>query len=144
MMDAAQVLFASPGDLSRALGRELSYANAAAVAFEAFPKLRFLISTHRDTSDDYRQTLQVRVDSREGSEEAGPHDVGPVIDRIGSGDALAGAVLDGIIRGAPLQEIAQLGIAAGVLKMGVIGDRWTGSRADLLAFGTQDGGGVRR
>jgi 2-dehydro-3-deoxygluconokinase len=136
MMAAAQVLFASEGDLSRAVQRDLSGTpdGVAKAAFEAFPSLRFLISTRRETDSIYAQTLAVRVDSRDDSHETEAVPVGPLVDRIGSGDALAGAALDAIISGEPVDKIAAAGIAAGVLKVGIAGDRWVGSREDLEAF----------
>jgi len=143
MMESSEVLFASAGDLSRALGRDAS-GNPAETAFEAFPKLRFLISTRRETAAGFSQTLSMRIDSREGSHETDAFPVGPAVDRIGSGDALAGAALDAIIRGASLQEIAAAGIAAGVLKIGIAGDRWIGTREELSAFHEERGSDVRR
>jgi 2-dehydro-3-deoxygluconokinase len=146
MMESAQVLFASSGDLSRALQRKLPSEpdGVAEVAFEALPKLRFLISTKRETSLDYHQTLAMRVDSREGSHQTDAIPVGPVVDRIGSGDALAGAALDAILRDEKVDRIAAAGIAAGVLKIGIAGDRWVGTREELEAFHSNRGGDVRR
>ena len=146
MMACAHVLFASAGDLSRALQRDLpgEPKSVAEAAFAEFPSLRFLISTRRETGPDYAQTLAMRVDSREGAFETDAIPVGAPIDRIGSGDALAGAALDAIIAGAPVDRIAAAGIAAGVLKIGIAGDRWAGSRDELEAFHSDRRGDVRR
>jgi len=144
MMEAADVLFASTGDLSRALGRDLSADGSSAAAFEAFPRLRFLVSTRRETGADYGQTLAMRIDSRDGSHQTPSIPVGPIVDRIGSGDALAGAALDAIIRGQSIEEVAAAGLAAGILKIGMAGDRWVGSRDELEAFHSQRGSDVRR
>jgi len=143
VMEGSDVLFASSGDLSRALGRDLQK-GAAEAAFKAFPKLRFLVSTRRETAGDYSQTLSMRVESRDGSHETEAIAVGPVVDRIGSGDALAGAALDAIIRGASIEEIASAGIAAGVLKVGMAGDRWVGAREELETFHSSRGSDGRR
>lgn len=146
MMEAAEVLFASRGDLSRALGLELpTDARAVAeAAFDQFPKLRFLISTRRTNADDYGQSLAMRVDAREGEFETEAVPVGPVVDRIGSGDALAAAALDRIMHNAAVEDIAAAGLAAGILKVGVAGDRWVGTRDELAAFGDGRGGDVKR
>ena len=146
MMESAKVLFASAGDLSRALERELlgQPESAAEAAFDSFPQLAALISTRRETASDYGQTLAMRVDTREGWHQTDAIPVGPVVDRIGSGDALAGAALDAIIRGEPVEQIAAAGIAAGVLKIGIAGDRWVGNREELETFHTNRGGDVRR
>ena len=144
MMEASELLFASAGDISRALGRELDSDGASQAAFDAFPRLKILVSTRRQTANDYSQSLAVRVDSRDRSYQTEAIPVGPIVDRIGSGDALAGAVLDAVIRGAPIEEIAMTGLAAGVLKVGIAGDRWVGTREDLEQFQKGRGGDVRR
>jgi 2-dehydro-3-deoxygluconokinase len=125
MMKAADVLFASTADLTRALGHELTGGSrdAAEAAFKAFPRLRFLVSTRREATAANDQTFSVRVDSRGDAFETDLASVGPPLDRIGSGDAVAGAALDAIIRGASIREIARNALAAGLLKIGIAGDR---------------------
>ncbi|QIK79649.1 sugar kinase [Sphingomonas piscis] len=144
MMDAAEVLFASAGDLSRALGRCVDQQNAAELAFASFPKLRYLISTRRAHRGDYDQSLSMQVHTSDGAYETEATPVGLVVDRIGSGDALAAAALDGIMRGASLQQIAEAGLAAGILKIGIAGDRWVGTRDELADFHSGIGGDVKR
>jgi 2-dehydro-3-deoxygluconokinase len=145
----ADVLFASPHDISRVLGIDLRTGTredrraAAEAAFAAFESLQFVASTARSTEAG-RPTLSARIDSRDLSEETAAAPLGTVIDRIGSGDAFAGAVIDGILRGAPLQEIANQGLAAAVLKHRLHGDRWIGTRAELEAFDPFVAGDVQR
>jgi 2-dehydro-3-deoxygluconokinase len=135
----ADVLFASPGDISRVLGIDLQSETredrraAAEAAFEAFEHVRFIATTTR-LAEAGRSTLSARVDSRELGYETAAAALGTIIDRIGSGDAFAGAVIDAILRRAPLEEIAQRGLAAAVLKHGISGDRWIGTRAELESF----------
>jgi 2-dehydro-3-deoxygluconokinase len=139
MVDLADLLFASPADLSRILGIDLQNETsehrraATEAAFTAFAGVKFVASTTRSLEGPHH-TLSARVDSRESGHETAPGPLGTVIERIGSGDAFAGAVIDAILRRAPLEEIAQRGLAAAVLKHGLHGDRWTGTRAELEAF----------
>jgi 2-dehydro-3-deoxygluconokinase len=135
----ADVLFANAADISRVLGIDLQWETpehrraSAEAAFKAFEHLQFVATTTRLTEAG-RSTLSARVDSREQSYETPAAPLGTVIDRIGSGDAFAGAVIDAILRRAPLDEIAQRGLAAAVLKHGIQGDRWIGTRAELESF----------
>src|SRR5205085_986889 len=102
----ADVLFASPADISRVLGIDLQMATrehrraAAEAAFAAFAGLQFVGSTTR-SMEDGRPTLSARIDSPDVGEETAAAPLGTVIDRIGSGDAFAGAVIDSILRHAP-------------------------------------------
>jgi 2-dehydro-3-deoxygluconokinase len=139
LIGLADVLFAGPTDISRVLGIDLQTATsehrraAAEAAFAAFESLQLVAATTRSL-DDGRATLSTRIDSRDLGEETAAAPLGTVIDRIGSGDAFAGAVIDGILRGAPLTAIAKGGLAAAVLKHRLKGDRWIGTRAELEAL----------
>ena len=99
-----------------------------------------------DRARNVRVTLQVEVhiDDAGPGEETAAAPLGTVIDRIGSGDAFAGAVIDSILRHAPLDEIAKRGLAAAVLKQRLHGDRWIGTRAELEAFDPFVTGDVQR
>lgn len=135
----ADVLFASPADISRVLGIDLQSETsehrrtAAEAAFNVFEHLQFVASTTRSLEGG-GSTLSVRVDSPELDHETAAAPLRMVIDRIGSGDAFAGAAIDAILRRAPLEEIAQRGLAAAVLNHGIRGDRWIGTRAELESF----------
>ena len=91
-----------------------------------------------------RPTLSARIDSRHLGEETAAAPLGTVLERIGSGDAFAGAVIDAILRRAPLEEIAKRGLAAAVLKHHIHGDRWIGTRAELETFDPFGTGDVQR
>lgn len=130
LMSMAQVIFASAQDISRGLGIDVSDGGAAAgAAFEAFDRLQFIASTQRSTD-----RLSARIDSRDGSHETESAPLGHIIDRIGSGDAFAGGVIDGLIRRLPIEQCARRGLAAAVMKHSIAGDRWVGTLADLEAF----------
>jgi len=150
IMGATDLLFASARDICRALGCDVPEATAqgrraaAQAAFDAFPSVRAIVSTRRDIASDGSSMLTVRVDDRETAHETDATPVGPVIDRIGTGDAMAGAIIDAVMRGAGIHEIARVGVAAAVLKHGVAGDQWVGSAAELEAFHGKRQGDVLR
>ena len=144
LMEMAHLLFASPHDISRVLQVGADDARAAAdAAFDAFEDLQFIASTCRSQDGD-RQTLSARIDSRETWHETEAAPLRLVIDRIGSGDAFAGAVIDGIRSGLSLERCASQGLAAAVIKHSIAGDRWIGTRADLETFDPFGPGDVLR
>lgn len=135
----ADILFASAFDISRLLGTPPPE-NAAAsanepvrAAFNELGRLQWVASTRRIV-EDRGQLLSCRVESRDERFETGPVPLGKIIDRIGSGDAFAGAVIHGILSGRTHQECAILGLAAAVMKHGIAGDRWVGTLEDLETF----------
>ena len=134
----ADVLFASPDDLIR-LG--FHHGDPAKAAFSAFDSLNVIASTRRSVE---RQQLSARVETREEAYETEVAPLGQVFDRIGSGDAFAGAVIDAVLRGASLKETATIGLAAAVMKHGNVGDLWIGTREELEAFDPFAPGDIRR
>ena len=58
--------------------------------------------------------------------------------------AIAGAVIDGLLRKLALEGCAKQGLAAAVMKHAIKGDRWIGTRAELQEFDPFDAGDVRR
>ena len=141
----ATLLFASPQDISRVLGKSFAddRREASKAAFDAFERLETIASTRRSNDGD-GQRLSARVDQRASSHETEPAALGQAIDRIGSGDAFAGAVIDGLLRKLLPEECAKQGLAAAVMKHAIAGDRWIGSRAELQEFDPFDAGDVRR
>lgn len=140
----AEVLFASSDDIARMLQQEFANeAQAIDSAFAGFGRLRCIASTRRSTNGG-RQLLSARVHVRGDSFETEPAMLWQAIDRIGSGDAFAGAVIDGLMRGLAPAKCASQGLAAAVMKHSVAGDRWIGTRAELEEFDPFGAGDVRR
>lgn len=140
----ADVLFAGSRDIARLLGGdEEEMSAAAASAFAAFDRLSVIGSTRR-SFDESGQHLSARIDFRDSGFETDPAPIVNLIDRIGSGDAFAGAVIDQILQGGIPERCAATGLAAAVAKHGIAGDRWIGTRAELDAFDPYRPGDVRR
>ena len=60
--------------------------------------------------------------------------LGPIVDRIGGGDAFAAGVLHGLIKGWAPERTIRFGLAAGCLKHSVPGDFNLVSEADVEAL----------
>ena len=140
MAGSADVLFAGAHDIGRALGwapdgdTPEARRAAAEAAFQAFPNLSVIASTRREILPGGAQRFGARIDARETFFETPTASLGNIVDRIGTGDAFAGAVIDSLFRKQPLGTCARLGLAAAALKHSIAGDRWIGSRDDLDRF----------
>ena len=145
----SDVLFASPTDLSRLLECKLESGtidhrrHAAEAAFCKFESLSIIACTPRSFGDG-RQRLAARIDRREKGYETGSAIIGPVIDRIGSGDSFAAGTIDALLSKASIELCALRGLAAAVMKHSIAGDRWIGTRADLEGFDPFVAGDVLR
>ncbi len=106
---------------------------AAQAAFAAFPRLELIASTARHVLGADHHQLTARVDRRDASYQSGEVDVTSIVDRIGTGDAYAAGVLDGWLRGVPLEEMAENGLAMALLKHSLRGDMPLFSGADVAA-----------
>jgi 2-dehydro-3-deoxygluconokinase len=133
--EQADVLLANPRDLALVLRRDDlgEHRAAAEAAFEAFAGPQLIACTRRQFDED-RQLLSARIDDRDGGHETAPAPLRSVVDRIGSGDAFAGAVIDGMLGRMALDECAAHGLGAAVSKHCIAGDRWIGTREELYAF----------
>ena len=144
LIAAATTIFASPQDISRILRTEFADGEAAAqAALERFERLEVVAWTHRSVDGD-RPSLSAGVVTRSERHETEPARMGQVIDRIGSGDAFAGAIINGLLRGQSAAECATRGLAAAIMKHAIAGDRWTGTREELEAFDPFGKSDVRR
>jgi 2-dehydro-3-deoxygluconokinase len=135
----ADVLFASPLDISRLLGKDFLSNSAedrraaAEAAFAEFDRAQQIAFTRRIFSEA-GQKLAARVDTRSGGHETEPAPLASVVNRIGSGDAFAGAVIDGILHQCTPEQCANAGLSAAVAKHSISGDRWIGTRQELASF----------
>lgn len=136
----SEILFGNHRDVSLLLGREFGgegaerRREAALAALEAFPKLRLIASTARHVEDADTHRISARIDSREGSAQTQEVTVSGIVDRIGSGDAFACGVLDGVLSGLDLESTARSGLALAVLKHSLPGDTSLCGRRDLESF----------
>lgn len=146
------LLFADHRDMAVVLGTpfeqdspEARVDAAARAAFEAFPTITRLATTLRTQLSVDHHRLSGRLVTREGGvHAAGPHDLVPIVDRIGAGDAFAAGVLHGLLSDAGDAASLDFGLAAACLKHSLPGDFNLVGVADMVAFLGQERLDVRR
>lgn len=140
LVGKAEVLFGNNRDISLLLGREFSgegeapRREAAEAAFGAFPNLKLIASTVRHVDHSGKHRISARLDIRDSGIQTDEITLSAVVDRIGSGDALAAGVLHGFLCGASQEQIARYGLALACLKHSLPGDSSLFTKADLDAF----------
>lgn len=147
----ASTLFGNARDLALMLGRgddpaESSdgFRAAGAAAFEAFPQLERIATMVRQQKSVDHHDLTAWMLTRTRLVAARSYTVGPIVDRIGAGDAFAAGVLHGLRRGYDDEQALNFGLAAGCLKHSVPGDFNLVSESDVRALMDDAGFGVRR
>ena len=124
----ATLLFGNHRDAGLLLGREFSgegedrRREAALALLDAFPSLEHVASTAREIMGPDAHRLTARIDTRDESGASDPVLVTPVVDRVGTGDAFAAGILDGLWAGRHLADAARHGLALAALKHGLRGD----------------------
>jgi len=142
----ATILFGNHRDAGLLLGKEFSgegadrRREAALALLDRFPSLEYVASTAREIVGPDVHRITARIDTRDEGGASDPAVVAPVIDRVGTGDAFAAGVLDGLWQGKDLAAAAKHGLALSVLKHGIRGDFAPFSRAtvDQLSDVAQD------
>lgn len=133
----ATLLFGNHRDAALLLGREFSgdgedrRRDAALALLDHFPSLEYVASTAREIVEPDTHRLTARIDTRDAGGASDPTIVTPVIDRVGTGDAFAAGVLDGLWAGKGLADAARHGLALAALKHGLHGDFAPFSRAAI-------------
>jgi 2-dehydro-3-deoxygluconokinase len=136
----ADLLFGNHRDIALLLGREFAGEDedrrhdAAAAAFEAYPRLQMIASTSRTVESVDCHRLSARIDTRVGHVQTGEAVISGIVDRIGAGDAFAAGVLHALRTGKDAAEAARSALALAILKHSLPGDASLFREADLEAF----------
>lgn len=152
VLECTDLLFADHRDMAVVLGTafgqdtpEARVDAAAAAAFAAFPGLQRMATTLRRQHSVDHHTLSARLVARGGGvQQAGSHEVSPIVDRIGAGDAFAAGLLHGLLTGQGDAGSLAFGLAAACLKHSVPGDFNLVGAADVAAFVSEGRLDVRR
>ena len=140
LLGHADLLFGNHRDIALVLGRDFAgegedrRREAAAAAFEAFPRLQMIASTSRTVESVDRHRLSARIDTRTDHVQTGEAVISGIVDRIGGGDAFAAGVLHALRTGGDAKEAARNGLALAILKHSLPGDASLFRVADLEAF----------
>jgi 2-dehydro-3-deoxygluconokinase len=147
----ADTVFGNARDLALILGRDFGDADSAdvfqragAAAFEAFPTLQRIATTVRRQQSVDQHEISAWMLTRSGQVATRSYAVGPIVDRIGAGDAFAAGVLHGLRRGMKDEQTLHFGLAAACLKHSIPGDFNLVTEADVRALMDDAGFGVRR
>ncbi len=152
VMAEADLLFANERDIEVVLGREFTQPDpaqrfhaAATAAFTSFPHLRRMVATVREQASVDHHVLSGLSVKRDGGVIKAPRrNVGPIVDRIGTGDAFAAGVLHGELAGLDEATGLRFGLAAACLKHSVPGDFSPLGVRDIAAFAAGEDFRVRR
>lgn len=152
LMQEANVLFANHRDIELVLGTaceaasaEQSFAQAARLAFQAFPHLQQFTCTVRQAASAGRQQLAGILALPDGTSlTAGPYELDDIVDRIGAGDAFAAGFLHGLRSDWSMQQCLDFALAAGAHKHSVAGDIPRASVAEVHAWMQAASADVRR
>jgi 2-dehydro-3-deoxygluconokinase len=124
----ADLVFGNARDIALMLGQEFAdvadgarFGPAATAAFAAWPRLQWLATTVR--ADAEAATLAGVLAGRAGGMwRTATRSLAGAVDRIGSGDAFAAALLHGLLRGTEPSAALEFALAAAWLKHSVPGD----------------------
>lgn len=147
----AQLLFADERALAMMLGAAMPagddsarFTALARQAFAAMPGLRRIAATTRRESSADEQEIGGLLASRDRTHAARQWPLRTIVDRIGSGDAFAAALLHRLGAGADDSQALEFAVAAAALKHSLPGDASLAKPEDINALLANSGFGVRR
>ncbi|MRW89740.1 sugar kinase [Duganella sp. FT80W] len=109
-------------------------ASAIRAAFDAWPQLNAIAATSRSQLSVERHQLGATLHTRDGeTATAPPRQLADIVDRIGTGDAFAAALLHGILRDWRAADCIRFALAAACSKHSIAGDMHPLSEAQILA-----------
>ncbi|MCI5772292.1 MAG: sugar kinase [Clostridiales bacterium] len=117
------------------------YADLCARAMEAYPALRVIGLTMRESTSADDNTVQGCLYTREGMLESPTYRMGDIVDRVGGGDSFAAGLIWGLNRYESPQDALNFAMASGVLKHTIPGDFNRVSAEEVEALMGGDGGG---
>ncbi|MEY2854891.1 MAG: 2-dehydro-3-deoxygluconokinase, partial [Pseudomonadota bacterium] len=150
-MSVARVAFADSRVLGLVLGEEIprtdevaAFTRLARKAFVRYPRLQQIAATSRTEHSASRHELQGFLATRDGVESSDRLVADPIVDRIGTGDAFAAALLLASLEGMASRQALSWAVAACVLKHSFPGDFNLATRVEVEALAAGRSGGIRR
>lgn len=147
----ARTLFADPRDVALLTGTPepggepvAAIEAAARAAFAAFAPLERFATTIRVAHSADLQELSAVCVTRKQTFTAPARAVGPIVDRIGGGDAFAAGLLHAHASGSGEEEALRFALAAACLKHSIPGDANLASAAEVQALLEEPQRDVRR
>ncbi len=129
MVSLAHCLFAGRRDARYLLDGDFTQSDArdgfekvCAAYRSKWPTLEVIASTNRTVIDSRHHQLLGRVCVGDGVAYSRQHDLVGIVDRVGAGDAFAGAVLDQVARRISAQQAVDFATASAAIKHSIPGD----------------------
>jgi 2-dehydro-3-deoxygluconokinase len=145
MLEKATLALVDERDISLILGASFANREAAAkAAFAAFPMLRMIAATTRETHGVNDYSLGASLYTRVREYHYPPIALPGVVDRIGGGDAFAGGLLYALMQGMPEVDALAFALYSAAAKHGQAGDQSHASAADIRALMAGGGLDVKR
>jgi 2-dehydro-3-deoxygluconokinase len=145
MLDQATLAFIDERDIALILGRDVGdRKEAAKAAFAAFPNLRMIAATTRETHGVKDYSLGATLFTRSGDYTQPAIALSGVVDRIGGGDAFAGGFLYAVMQGMPEADALAFALYSAAAKHGQAGDASHASATDIRALMAGGGLDVKR
>ena len=145
MLDHATLAFIDERDIALILGRDVGdRKQSSQAAFAAFPNLRMIAATQRETRGVNDYSLGATLFTRNNARYCPPIALPGVVDRIGGGDAFAGGFLYAHMSGMPETDALAFALYSAAAKHGQSGDASHASVADIRALMAGGGLDVKR
>ncbi|GFH41942.1 2-dehydro-3-deoxygluconokinase [Lactococcus hodotermopsidis] len=110
-----------------------------------FPNIKLFYATKREVISSSHNKLTGHIWSKtDGIFTSKTHDITPIVDRVGGGDAFSGGVLHGLLSDWSLQKTIDFGTAASSLKHTIHGDTNQFSEKEVLDFARSGSGAIQR
>ena len=111
---------------------------------QMYPNIRYMASTFRTVYSASKHSLQANFFVDGQIYQSPEFVIGPVIDRVGGGDAFAAAILHGTLEEMPYDRIVSFAAAASVLKHTIYGDCNLFSTKEVMEFIGNHSGCIER
>ncbi len=141
-LDSIHLLGMEPADSSLSQTERLQnyYSKLAA----SYPGIRYICSTFRKIKSATSNTLQGNLYSGSRLFQSKVHNIEPIVDRVGGGDAFMAGILAGVLEGWDPQMTADFATAASALKHTVHGDSNSFTKEEVLALAESEPGKILR
>ncbi len=112
----------------------VQYSDIAEYLFSEYPNIKTLLITHRYGHDTSEVEIGALAGTRHSLTQLTTRNIHNVVDRIGSGDALAAGFMYSYIKGNPLDKCVDFALAAGGLAHMIDGDNFILHEHDIVTL----------
>lgn len=139
-LDAIHLLNISPKSTQTIDDLEFYYKKIA----KHYPNIKVLYVTERNVISASSNHLRGYIFTKGHIYQSKQHNIEPIIDRVGGGDAFAGGILHGLLSGWEAQKTIDFATAASALKHTIYGDSNQFTEKEVIDFATSGSGIIKR